>query len=93
MNEGLAESLEWQARCRDLETVNEELRESRESALTQARTLAADKEFLFQRVTELEEALRAANQKIGRLVLHLQQGIELWGLNSDARMGQSSAHR
>ena len=77
MNEGLAESLEWQARCRDLETANEELREARESALTQARTLAADKEFLFQRVTELEEALRAANQKIGRLVLHLQQGIEL----------------
>lgn len=59
----MAETLEWQARCRDLETSLETVRE----------------ELLKSRLTY--QALAQENKEllalIGRLRLHIQQGVEL----------------
>lgn len=84
MNEGLAETLEWQARCRDLETANEQLREEREilreerdGAMEHWRINKEKNEQLWERIHALEAALHEANAKNDRLRIHLQQGIEL----------------
>lgn len=77
MNEELAEVIEWQARCSDLQTVNEQLRDERDLALREWREAKAVSELYWARIVELEAALTKANSVTSRLRLHLQQGIEL----------------
>ncbi len=77
MNEGLAETIEWQARCSDLQTVNEELRAQRDGALAQWKQVCEVRDLYWERIVELEAALSKANAYAQRIRLHLQQGIEL----------------
>lgn len=77
MNEELAELMEWQARCSDLQTVNEQLRDERDLALREWREAKAVSELYWSRVVELESALSKANSITSRLRQHIQQGIEL----------------
>lgn len=77
MNEELAELMEWQARCSDLQTVNEQLRDERDLALREWREAKSVSELYWSRIVELESALVKANSMVSRLRLHLQQGIEL----------------
>ncbi len=77
MNEGLAEMIEWQARCSDLQTVNEQLREERDVARKQWQEATQTKELYWSRILELESALSRATAYAHRVRLHLQQGIEL----------------
>jgi hypothetical protein len=77
VNEELAELMEWQARCSDLQTVNEQLRDERDLALREWREAKAVSELYWSRIVELEAALGKANSVTSRLRLHLQQGIEL----------------
>lgn len=77
MNEELAEMMEWQARCTDLQTVNEQLRDERDLALREMREAKSISELYWSRVVELEAALMKANSITSRLRSHIQQGIEL----------------
>lgn len=77
MNEGLAETIEWQARCSDLQTANEQLREERDIARKQWQEAQQTKELYWSRILELEAALSQATSYAQRVRLHLQQGIEL----------------
>lgn len=77
MNEELAELMEWQARCSDLQTVNEQLRDERDLALREWREAKSISELYWSRVVELEAALMKANSITSRLRQHIQQGIEL----------------
>lgn len=72
MNEGLAEMMEWQARCGELQTVNEQLREERDAARNAWQEAQATHELYWQRILDLEKALNLATAKI----THLQQGLE-----------------
>ena len=78
MNEtDMAEMMEWQARCRDLETSKEQIREERDVARLQWQNEHEKSELYWGRIVELESALSKATMQIERLRLHLQQGIEL----------------
>lgn len=78
MNEtDMAEMMEWQARCRDLETSKEQIREERDVARLQWQIEHEKSELYWGRIVELESALSKATTQIERLRLHLQQGIEL----------------
>lgn len=79
-----AEALEWQARCRDLETslerVREELdnyKESTRVAMVHINRSEQQTNEMFTRVVELERELATALSTIDRLRLHIQQGTEL----------------
>lgn len=67
MNEGLAETIEWQARCGDLQTANEQLREERDVAREAWRKAADLNELYLERIVELEKALNLATAKINTL--------------------------
>jgi hypothetical protein len=73
MNEELAEMMEWQARCGDLQTVNEQLREERDVARKSWEQAQATNALYWERILDLEKALNLATAKI----THLQQGVEL----------------
>jgi len=82
--EHLAEMFEWQARCRDLETANGELREERDRLRTERDTAVkywhdnvAKNETLWARITELENVLFVATSERDRYRLMAQQGVEL----------------
>lgn len=82
--EELAEMYEWQARCRDLETANGQLREERDRFREERNTSLkywhenlAQMETLWKRITELEEALAAATAERDRYRLATEQGREL----------------
>ena len=71
MTEGMqAEIQHWQARCDDLSTANERLREERDIARLE---LIAAKAML----ETSQENLRQANATVDRLRLHIAQGVEL----------------
>lgn len=76
-NESIAEVAEWQARCGDLSTSNELLREERDSALAYAAGQSAKHAILWERVIELEQTVKDQQATIDRLRLHIQQGVEL----------------
>jgi predicted nucleic acid-binding Zn-ribbon protein len=83
-NEQRAEMYEWQARCRDLETSLQQVRDDRDEARTQRDAALKNwndavqrATFLWHRVTELEHALNAAVSERDRLRTHVQQGVEL----------------
>jgi hypothetical protein len=76
-NQSIAEIAEWQARCGDLSTSNEQLREERDAALTLAAEHKLKHSILWERVTELEQAIKNQQAIIDRLRLHIQQGVEL----------------
>jgi hypothetical protein len=67
MNEGLAEMLEWQARCGDLQTVNEQLREERDFARKAWEEEKRTTALYWERILDLEKALTLANQKVTNL--------------------------
>lgn len=69
-NESLAAIQEAQARVADLMTANERLREEREAA-------RATVDLLLHENAALEQSLSDARARIDRLMLHLQQGVEL----------------
>lgn len=69
-NHQLAELIEWQARCADLENANEALREEREQARSTADLLMHECARLEARVTELSAF-------VDRLRIAVQQGAEL----------------
>lgn len=77
MNDAMAELLEWQARCRDLETSREQLREERDIARKQWQESHAKSEMYWGRILELEAALSNATAQVERFRIHIQQGIEL----------------
>lgn len=77
MNEELAEMMEWQARCSDLQTVNEQLRDGRDLALREWMEAKSVAELYWSRIVELEAALTKANSMTSRLRAHIQQGFEL----------------
>jgi len=85
MNEtDMAEMMEWQARCRDLETSKEQIREERdllrdqcESAMKRLREAVTTRELYWERIVELEAALSKATSQVQRLELRLAQGTEL----------------
>ena len=72
MNESLAETIEWQARCGDLQTSNEQLREERDAARKAWKDAKEISDIYWQRVLDLEKALNVANAKI----VSLQQWSE-----------------
>lgn len=65
-----AEIQYWQARTDDMQVSLERLREERDELATRVRGLYVENETL-------RAELNAANAKVGRLELHLQQGVEL----------------
>lgn len=71
------EIIEWQERTRDLETSNERLREERESARALAIHLEAELANKEQQIAELTLMVHALHAQVDRLLLHLQQGVEL----------------
>lgn len=80
----MAELMEWQARCRDMETSKEQLREERDllreqrdGAMERWKEACDKNEMYWVRITELEAALSKATAQVERLRIHLQQGIEL----------------
>jgi len=80
----MAELMEWQARCRDMETSKEQLREERDllraqldSAMKYLREAVTTRELYWERIVELEAALSKATAQAERLRINLQQGIEL----------------
>ncbi len=82
--EELAEMYEWQARCRDLETSNGQLREERDryraerdSSLKYWHENLNQMEPLWKRITELEELLARATAERDRYRLAVEQGREL----------------
>ena len=79
-----AESLEWQARCRDLENSLERVREeldnykqSTHAAMAELARSTKESNEMFSRVLELERELATAHATIDRLRLHIEQGTEL----------------
>ncbi len=71
MTEGMqAELQHWQARCDDLSTANERLREERDDAKLE---LIAAKAML----ETLREDLQQSRATVDRLRLHIAQGVEL----------------
>ena len=80
----MAELMEWQARCRDMETSKEQLREERDllreqrdGAMARWKEAFERSEMYWERIVELEAALSKATAQVERLRIHLQQGIEL----------------
>jgi hypothetical protein len=73
----LAEMLEWQARCRDLETSNERTREERDSLIATIAALRTREDALVARLDELERINIRQETIINRLNIHLKQGMEL----------------
>lgn len=69
-NETMAEMAEWQARTRDLETSLEQVRTERDSA-------RASCDLQMHEIMRLEEENRQLLALVGRLRLHIQQGVEL----------------
>ncbi len=65
-----AEIQYWQARTDDMQVSLERLREERDELAARVRGLYVENETL-------RAELNAANARIGRLELHLQQGVEL----------------
>ncbi len=65
-----AEMQHWQARCDDLSTANERLREERDDAKLE---LIAAKAML----ETLREELQQSRATVDRLRLHIAQGVEL----------------
>lgn len=63
MNEQMAETMEWQARCRDLETSLEFVREERDLARAA--------------LNHQQNENRELHALISRLRLHIAQGVEL----------------
>ncbi len=70
MSAEMAELIEWQARSNDLSTSLERVREERDAARSSC-------DLLMNEVARLEEELRNASATIGRLRLHIAQGVEL----------------
>jgi len=60
----------WQARCDELHTANERLREERDAARTTAALMEAA-------LSEAEQKMRELTALADRLRLHIQQGVEL----------------
>jgi hypothetical protein len=78
MTEGeLAEMLEWQARCRDLETSNERTREERDSLIATISALRTREDALVARLDELERINAKQQTIINRFDIHIKQGLEL----------------
>lgn len=73
----LAEMLEWQARCRDLETSNERTREERDSLIATISALRAREDALVARLDELERINAKQQTIINRIEIHIKQGLEL----------------
>jgi len=65
-----AEIQHWQARTDDLSTANERLREDRDECKLEIAQLQSH-------IAILQEELKLALVMVGRLRLHLQQGVEL----------------
>jgi chromosome segregation ATPase len=65
-----AEMQHWQARCDDLSTANERLREERDDAKMELIAVKAMRESLI-------EELQQSRATVDRLRLHIAQGVEL----------------
>ena len=60
----------WQARCDELHTVTEILRDERDNARTTAM-------LLEEELAKQTETVRELRAQVDRLRLHIQQGVEL----------------
>jgi dynactin complex subunit len=69
-NELIAEMVEWQSRCADLQNANERLREERDAARSSVDLLMHENHALGSTIKDL-------GGLVDRLRTHIAQGIEL----------------
>lgn len=65
-NEQMAEVIEWQTRCNDLQTSNERLREERDALLNTLVQMRQREDALLSRITELEATLQRLTLEVSR---------------------------